>query len=135
MNPPGDNVLLFDGLCNLCVGSIRFIIRHDRRALFKFASIQSEAGQKLYQAHGLDPNNLHTMLLITKTQAYFKSDAALEVARQFGGFWKLLLIFKIIPRSVRDWVYATIARNRYRWFGRRDTCLIPDPAIRERFLE
>ena len=134
MSWPAENIILFDGVCGFCASSVPFVIRHDRRGIFKFVSIQSPLGQEIYRAHGLDPEDMQTFLVVTRAGPKLRSDAALEIARQLGGFWRLFGIFKVVPKRWRDWVYSILARNRYRWFGRRATCLVPSAQDRARFL-
>lgn len=129
-----DNLILFDGVCNLCSALVQFVIRHDREAKFRFAAIQSEIGRKIYQSHGLDPADLQTFVFIADGKVVLRSDAAIEVVSRFGGAWRIFAIFRLVPRVARDFVYSTIARNRYRWFGRKEVCMIPTPEIDERFL-
>ena len=130
-----DNVVLFDGVCNLCNALVQFVIRHDRPGKFHFAAIQSKIGGGIMERHGLDPKNPQTFVFITDGRAYVRSDAALELLSRFGAAWGLFKIFLIVPRPIRDALYSLIARNRYRWFGRKDVCMIPTPDIEERFLE
>lgn len=129
-----DKLVLFDGVCNFCTASVQFIIRHDRDGIFRFASIQSDIGQEICRSHGLDPADAQTFLLISGGRLLTRSDAAIEVASRLGGAWKYLVLFKFAPRVARDSVYSTIARNRYRWFGRSDVCMIPSPDVKQRFL-
>jgi predicted DCC family thiol-disulfide oxidoreductase YuxK len=131
---PGGPVVLFDGVCNLCNGSVRFVVRHDRRGRFRFASLQSEAGQALLRRHGLDPADLFSVVLVDGGRVTTRSDAALDVARGLGGAWRAAGLLRAVPRPVRDRVYDWVARNRYRWFGRRDACMLPSPELRARFL-
>ncbi len=127
-------VVLFDGVCNLCHGSVQFIIARDPRQRFAFASLQSPAGQALLAAHGLPPDKLDSVLLLRDGRAYQKSTAALEITRQLRGGWPLLYVFRWVPRPVRDAVYEWVARHRYRWFGRQEACWVPTPALKARFL-
>ncbi len=127
-------VILFDGVCNLCNGSVQFVINHDKAGLFTFASLQSEAGQKLLSDYQIPGTVLSSFILIQHEQAYTKSTAALLVAKQLTGVVKYLYIFRVIPTFIRDVVYNFIARNRYRWFGRKESCMIPSPELRARFL-
>ncbi|MEN3940325.1 thiol-disulfide oxidoreductase DCC family protein [Prosthecobacter sp. SYSU 5D2] len=129
------HIWLFDGVCNLCHEGVQFVLKHDRQGLIHFASIQSEAGRKLYSEHGLDPDAPDTMLFITPDGAFRESDAALELAAYLGGLWSLTRIFKIIPRPLRDRAYLFIARHRYQWFGKKDACPLPRPEWRDRFLD
>lgn len=127
-------VVLFDGVCNLCNGSVQFILKRDPQARFRFASLQSDAGRSLLQEHGLDPEALSSVVVIDGGQAWRESSAALRIARYLPGGWKLLRIFTLVPRPLRDAVYRWIARNRYRWFGKMETCWLPTPELKGRFL-
>lgn len=128
-------VIVFDGMCNLCSRSVAFIIRRDPERRFRFAPMQSEAGARLLQRHGLDPDDVRTLLLVEGGRPYLRSDAWLRVVRRLRGPWRLAAGLRLVPRPVRDWVYGVVARNRYRWFGRREQCLVPTPEERDRFLE
>jgi len=129
-----DNLVLFDGVCNLCTASVQFIIRHDRAGIFYFAPLQSDIGREICQSRGLDPAAVETFMLISGGRILMRSDAAIEVVSRFGGAWKFVAVLRLIPRVARDWVYSTVARNRYRWFGRTEACMIPTPKVKERFL-
>jgi predicted DCC family thiol-disulfide oxidoreductase YuxK len=129
-----DDLILFDGVCNLCSALVQFVIRHDPVGKFRFAAIQSEIGREIFQSHGLDPADLQTFVFISDGRMFRRSDAAIEVVSRFGGVWRLFRVFQFVPRVVRDLIYSTIARNRYRWFGRKEVCMIPTPEIKERFL-
>ena len=125
-------VLYFDGVCNLCNGLVQFIIRHDKKKVFLFASLQSQAGAaELSYFNGKLPDSL---ILSYKGKYFTKSTAALYTFKLLGGFWKLLYLAIIVPRFIRDSVYGAIARNRYRWFGRRNECMVPTPELMDRFL-
>lgn len=126
--------ILFDGVCNLCNGSVQFIIKHDPQAIFKFAALQSPAAEKLLQRHPLPPGALESVILIEEHQIFSESDAALRIARRLSGFWSLLHVFIFVPRPIRNAVYRFIARNRYRWFGKQESCMMPTPQLKERFL-
>lgn len=130
-----DHLLLFDGVCHLCHGAVQFILRHDREGQICFASIQSATGQRVYAQHGLDPEEPHTMLYVSPRGVFRESSAALEIARTLGLPWSLGLVFKAVPRRLRDALYRLIARNRYRWFGKKDACPLPQPEWRARFLD
>ena len=134
MTLPHENLIVFDGVCNFCTSSVQFIIRHDRGAVFRFVCIQSHLGREICRTAGLDPDDSQTFLVLTKGRALIRSDAVLEVAKRLGGMWRLLVVFIIVPRGLRDWAYSFGAKHRYRWFGRRDTCMIPSDDVRERFL-
>lgn len=126
--------LLFDGVCNLCNGAVNFVIDRDRRRVFRFASLQSEAGKALLRAHGLSDSSLDTVVLLEQGQAFIESDAAIRTARRLGFPWSAMVLCLAAPRFVRDSVYRFIARNRYRWFGRTEACRMPTDALRERFV-
>jgi predicted DCC family thiol-disulfide oxidoreductase YuxK len=127
-------VILFDGVCNLCNGAVQFIIRRDKRNIFRFASLQSGAAKKLLSSVEMPPDRLDSIILIRNHRVYRESDAAVEIAREFSGGWKLLSWFRILPKFLRDPMYRLIARNRYRLFGKRDVCMIPSPELKSKFL-
>ncbi|MCB0713022.1 MAG: thiol-disulfide oxidoreductase DCC family protein [Ignavibacteriae bacterium] len=127
-------LVLFDGVCNFCEGSVRFIIDRDPKGLFRFASLQSEFGQSLLQRQGRDPEEMSSVVLVQDDILYTKSAAALRIARRLRFPWPVLFGFIILPPFLRDFVYDYIARNRYKWFGKKEECMIPTPEIRERFL-
>lgn len=133
MNPL--SIVLFDGVCNLCNRSVQFIVRHDRKKKFKFASLQGKTGQALLQQHGIDQNEPNSFVLLENNKVYTRSTAVLRLLKILGGGWSLLYIFIIIPAFIRDAVYNWLARNRYKWFGKRDSCMLPGPDIKERFLD
>lgn len=128
-------VLFFDGVCNLCNGAVQFIIRHDKAGRIRFASLQSAVGQEAAAAvrkqHGMVPDSL---IFLEQGQYFVLSDAALRVAAYLDGGWRLLRRLRAIPRPVRDAVYRFVARNRYRWFGKRESCMMPAPGLMSRFL-
>jgi len=128
-------VLLFDGVCNFCNGTVRLIIKIDPRGKFRFASLQSATGQRLLKQFHLPDNELNTVVLIEGGRAFTRSEVVFQVVRKVGGIWLVLFLFKIIPRPVRDAVYDWVARNRYKWFGRKAACPVPPAEVRERFLE
>ena len=135
MTKTPDNLILFDGVCNLCSALVQFVIRHDPAAKFRFAAIQSEIGRNIFQSHGLDPADLQTFVFITDGKMFLRSDAAIEVVSRFGDAWRLLGLFRFVPKVLRDSTYSFIARNRYCWFGRKEVCMVPTAEIKERFLE
>jgi predicted DCC family thiol-disulfide oxidoreductase YuxK len=129
-------VLLFDGVCNLCSSTVQFVIAHDKNDYFKFASQQSDAGQTLMREHGIatpegDPLSL---ILIEDGNVYQRSTGALHIARKLAFPFKLGWIFILTPRFIRDFVYNVIAKHRYKWFGKKDVCMVPTPELRARFL-
>lgn len=127
-------VILFDGVCNFCNSSVHFIIQRDKKKYFRFAAFQSEAGQQLVRQYRLESLNLQTLVLIKDEKVYMRSSAALRIARKLSGGWAALYPFIIIPSLLRDIPYKLISKNRYRWFGRKQECMIPSPDIKERFL-
>ncbi|MDX1627091.1 MAG: thiol-disulfide oxidoreductase DCC family protein [Fulvivirga sp.] len=128
-----NDIVFFDGVCNLCNGAVNFIIDRDQRKRYQFASLQSAYAENLLKDRA---QKLDSIVLLTKDgQLLDKSSAVLEIARRLKGGWFLLYGFKIIPKPVRDRLYDFIAKNRYKWFGRRDFCKIPTPELKERFLE
>jgi len=128
------NYILFDGVCNLCNSSVRFVIKHDKNAVFKFASLQSDAGQQLIATHGLATNAFNSFILIENNKVYLESTAALRVARQLNGLLPLLYSAIIIPPFIRNSVYKYISKHRYQWFGKREECWLPTKELSERFL-
>jgi predicted DCC family thiol-disulfide oxidoreductase YuxK len=126
-------VVLFDGVCNFCNSSINFIIKRDRKGYFKFAPLQSEIAQKLV-GDKTKPMP-ESVILIENGQTYDRSSAALLIAKKLDGLWPLLYIFMIVPKPIRDAVYNLIGRNRYKWFGKTEACMIPTPEVRSRFLD
>lgn len=128
-------ILYFDGVCNLCTGTVRWIIRHDERGVFHFASLQGEAGTTFRRANGLRTDAYDSFIYFRDGQVLERSTAALHVARDLGLPWRLAYGFIVVPRFLRDAVYGLIARNRYRWFGRKDTCMTPTPALMGRFVD
>jgi predicted DCC family thiol-disulfide oxidoreductase YuxK len=128
-------LILFDGVCNLCNGTVQFLIRRDPRKKFYFASLQSPKGQAEMKRFGLDPEALHSIVVIDGDRAYQRSAAAIHVAASLGGLWSIFKIFSFVPKFLRDPVYNLIARNRYRLFGKRDECMIPTPEMKSHFLE
>ena len=129
-----DKIVLFDGVCNFCATSVQFIIRHDKTNSLKFSSLQSALGQELLTKYNMS-KDLEGVVFIENNKAYFKSAAAFKIVRYFGGFWRILNVFSILPLFVTDFGYDIIAKNRYRWFGKKDSCMIPSPEIRSRFLD
>ena len=130
-----DEVVIFDGVCNLCSHTVTFILEHESAPVLRFAPVQSSAGSRLMREFGLDPSDVKTFVLVEGGKPYVKSEAAIRIARYFRGPWKALGAIKVLPRPLRDWAYDVVARNRYRWFGRVDTCMAPTPELRARFVE
>lgn len=128
-------IILFDGVCNLCNGAVQFIINRDEKDTFRFASLQSETGQKLLAIHQLQHKNIDSIVLIKNEKACIKSTAALHIAKELSGIWKLAYYYIVIPKFIRDAVYDFIARNRYAWFGKKDQCMIPTAKLKSKFLD
>lgn len=137
MDLPQDKlIILFDGVCNLCDGTVRFVIDHDKHDRFRFAALQSDTGKMLVRARGIDTSEVDSIILIEPGVAYYtKSAAALEIAKNFGGAWKLLAVFEWVPPPIRNWVYDRVAKNRYKWFGKKDACMVPNEELKARFLD
>ena len=131
-------IVLFDGVCNLCSGTVRFLINRDPRAHFRFAALQSDAARRICAAHGVpvptysEPDSI---VVIADGRALERSDAALAIATQLPFPWRMLGVLRVLPRVLRDWAYRLVARNRYRWFGRTETCMVPTPELRARFID
>lgn len=132
---PGIDIVLFDGVCNLCNKSVSFIIDRDRVRRFRFASLQSDIATRLMQDAKVNPEILDSIVLISGGEISIKSTAVLKIARRLSSFWPLFYVFIVIPTPIRDYLYDIIARNRYRWFGRRSECRIPDENEKELFLD
>jgi len=128
-------VVLFDGVCNFCDASVQFIIKRDPKAKFRFAALQSNYAQFILKRNHLDAHHFDSVVLIEGGKVYQKSTAALRIARQLKGLWPVLFVFIILPPFVRNFFYDIIARNRYRWFGKKDQCMIPGPEVRNRFIQ
>lgn len=128
-------ILLFDGVCELCDQSVQFILKRDPKGYFKFASLQSKTGKALLEQYHLSHLNLETMVLIENGHAYTYSTASLRVLRHLAGAWSLCYGFILVPPFIRNVIYRWIARNRYHWFGKKETCRIPTPDERVRFLD
>ena len=130
---PIERIILFDGVCNLCSASVRFVIRRDKKKKFLFASLQSEFARK--KLSGNTDDGINTIILFRNGKASFRSDAALEISRELNGLWPALYVLKIVPRFIRDAVYNFIAKHRYQWFGKTDECWLPSPDLRTRFVD
>ncbi|HEX7782852.1 MAG TPA: thiol-disulfide oxidoreductase DCC family protein [Sphingobium sp.] len=130
----GGPVIVFDALCVLCSANAQFVLRYDRRGYFRLASMQGEIGAALYKRAGIDPENPDTLILVDGDHVLRDSDAVLAIYAALGWPWRMLAALSLIPRGVRDPIYRWIARNRYRIFGRRDTCWLPNPQDTGRIL-
>mgnify|MGYP000090574740 CR=1 FL=1 len=127
-------IVLFDGYCNFCSRSVRFIHQRDHHDYFRFAGLESEKGQKVLKKYVEEPGAFNSVILIENEKLYTKSTAALKIAKKLSGLWPVLYLFIVIPKSIRDGVYRLIARNRYKWFGKKETCFMPDENLKKRFL-
>ncbi|WP_040209150.1 thiol-disulfide oxidoreductase DCC family protein [Neobacillus jeddahensis] len=128
-----DRIILFDGECNFCDLSVQFIIKRDPNGLFKFASLQSDIGKELLHKYNA-PDDLDSFVLLEDNHCYFKSSAALQVCKNLKGAWKLPYCLLVVPKPLRDFFYEIIAKNRYKWFGKKESCMLPTPEERKRFL-
>lgn len=131
-----NKLILFDGVCNLCNNSVRYVIKHDKKNLFMFTALQSETGKIIIEEFNIDTKKTDSILLYTPEKGIdYKSTAALKIAFQLGFPQNLMGIFFIIPPFIRNWVYDYIAKNRYKWYGKKDACMIPTPELKSKFLE
>lgn len=133
--PKNKEIILFDGVCNLCNGAVLFIIKRDRDDVFRFVSLQSELGKDIIRYIGVDVSKIDSIVWYKPGEAYYyKSDAALMIINHFGGIWSLLNVLKIIPTFLRNLLYDFIAKNRYNWFGKKESCMVPTPELQQKFL-
>lgn len=129
------DIILFDGVCNLCNGIVQFIIKRDPKAKFRFTSLQSESGQKFLRKFGLPSDEFDSIVLIQGEQYFMKSTAGLRILKELRGIWKLFYFFRFLPLTFRDFIYDLIAGSRYRIFGKSESCMIPTPELKARFLD
>jgi len=134
-NLENKSIILFDGVCNLCNNSVQFIIKRDKKQRFLYSSLQSDAAQSILLQFQLSNSNFDSIILVENGKVYQKSTAILKIAKYLPGFWKVSYVFIIIPKFIRDFLYSFIAKNRYNWFGKRDTCMIPTKELKMRFLD
>ncbi|MDO7877174.1 thiol-disulfide oxidoreductase DCC family protein [Hymenobacter sp. ASUV-10] len=134
--PSSPATILFDGVCNLCNGFVQFVIRHDRQRRFHFAALQSEAARALLARHGqpLPAPEPDSVVLVENGRVYTHSEAILHIAAGLGGWWRALALGRVLPRPLRDAAYRWVARHRYQWFGRQNSCMLPTPDLKARFL-
>ncbi|MBC7850638.1 MAG: thiol-disulfide oxidoreductase DCC family protein [Chitinophagaceae bacterium] len=128
-------VILFDGVCNLCSNSVQFVLKRDHTNSFQFGSLQGDYGQTMLKKYNLPANEFNSFMLIEDDRLYTKSSGALRMLKKLGSGWQLLYGFIIVPKFIRDAVYDFIAKNRYKWFGKKEACWLPKPEWKERFLE
>ncbi|MES2239172.1 MAG: DCC1-like thiol-disulfide oxidoreductase family protein [Bacteroidota bacterium] len=134
--PKNKKIILFDGICNLCNSAVQFIIERDKKDVFRFVALQSDLGKEICSYIGLDPKTTDSIILYEPGIAYYyKSEAALKIASQLGSFYSLLNVFKILPKKISDTIYDYVAANRYRWYGKKEHCMIPTPELKAKFLE
>ncbi len=127
-------IILFDGVCNLCNSSVNFVIKKDKNDVFRFAALQSEIGKKYIDKFNVDPSQTDSIILVEGEKHYIKSSAALNVAKSLKGAYPLFYGFMIIPNFIRNWVYDYVAKNRYKWYGKKESCMIPTPELKGKFL-
>lgn len=133
--PIDKKIILFDGVCNLCNASVQFVIKHDKKDIFRFVPLQSALGMKIINHIGIDIKNTDSIIVYEPTKAYYyKAEAALKVVDEFGGIYSLLKILTIFPKFISNAVYDYVARNRYKWYGKQDACMIPTPELKAKFL-
>ncbi|MFV0305185.1 MAG: thiol-disulfide oxidoreductase DCC family protein [Moheibacter sp.] len=127
-------IILFDGVCNLCNATVQRIIENDNRNMFKFSSLQSEFGQQFLKTNKLPQSEFDSIILLDNTKYYTKSDAALHIGKELKGIYKISKLVLILPKFIRDFAYDIIAKNRYKWFGKKESCWLPTPELQEKFL-
>lgn len=133
--PPNKKIILFDGVCNLCDSAVQFVIQHDKKDSFRFVALQSDLGQEILNYIGINTKNIDSIILYEPGVAYYyKSQAALEIAKNLGGFFHLGTLFRIIPTGISDQIYDYIAKNRYKWYGKKESCMMPTKALQAKFL-
>ena len=134
MSTQNKKIILFDGVCNLCNGSVIFMIKRDKKDVLRYAALQTEIGQEMVEKYKIDTSKIDSIILIDNDKYYYKSTAALRIARHLSGAYPLLAVFLILPAFMRDWIYDIIARNRYKWFGKKESCMIPTPELKNKFI-
>ena len=134
--PLDKKIILFDGVCNLCEASVQYVIKHDKKDIFRFVALQSDLGQKILNHIGINPAHIDSIVLYQPGVAYFyKSTAAIEIAKGLSGIFSVASVFRILPSGLRDTIYDYVAANRYKWYGKKDNCLLPTPELMSKFLE
>lgn len=133
--PKDKKIILFDGVCNLCDSTVQFIIKHDKKDIFRFVALQSELGQQIVKHIGVDTSKTDSILLYEPGVAYYyKAEAAIKIASELGGIYSLIQGFSVLPKSFSNSVYDYVARNRYKWYGKKEECMIPTPEMKAKFL-
>lgn len=134
--PKDKKIILFDGVCNLCNNSVLKVIKNDKKNIFLFSALQSKSGKEIIKHLNIDVSKIDSIILYEPGVSYdIKSTAALKIMNDFGGFWFLTQIFLLFPEGFRNFVYDYIAKNRYKWFGQKESCMIPTPALKAKFLD
>lgn len=134
MDTKAHPILFFDGVCNLCDGFVQFVIKRDPEARFRFASLQSDFAKEYFKDQPVITKEMNTVVLLQGDHIYSHSDVGLRMCRYLGGLWPVFGVLRILPKGFRDRIYNWIARNRYRWFGKKDQCMVPTPDLAARFL-
>lgn len=129
------SVIFFDGVCNLCNASVQFAIEHDKQDVFKFTALQGNYAKAILPKFNIDLERINSIILVENDRLYTKSSAALRIAKKLNGFWPMLYAFMIIPKFIRDWFYDIIAKNRYKWWGKQESCWVPTPELKEKFYD
>ena len=129
-----EDLIIFDGICNFCSGAVRFIVNRDTKSRFRFMPMQTDLGQEILTQHNYDPEDTQTFLLLTAGCVLDKTDAAFEILKAFSWQWQPLRLLGVLPKSLRDWFYDQLATNRYRWFGKKEACMVPDDELKPRFI-
>jgi predicted DCC family thiol-disulfide oxidoreductase YuxK len=133
--PLEKKIILFDGVCNLCDASVQYIIKKDKKDIFRFVALQSDLGHKITKHIGVDTTNLDSIILYEPgTAYYYKAEAALKIATTFGGFYSILKLFTFIPNTISNFIYDYIAKNRYKWYGKKESCMMPTESLKSKFL-
>ena len=128
-------VIFFDGVCNLCNAAVQFVIEHDADSTFKFTALQGEYAKKMLPEFDVDTSKINSIILVQNSKLYTKSSAALIIAKKLNGLLPLLYVFIIVPKFIRDWIYDIVAKNRYKWWGRQESCWLPTPELKSRFFD
>lgn len=133
--PKDKKIILFDGVCNLCDATVQFVIKHDKHDVFRFVALQSELGQEIIRYIGVDTSKTDSIILYEPGHAYYyKAEAAIRIAKELGGVYSLMGMFSVLPNWFSNKVYDYVARNRYKWYGKKEECMIPTPEMKAKFL-